>query len=209
MQTSRRNWPSGSLLKGMGSPLGSYAEYEAWMDTQAGAICRGEWEGWPRPSGFGILRDSVVASGADQGALWLVDDWKHELRPCFSSAADSEMFVQEMRQPLSSGLISMVFFTEDAICEAHVGSRREYCSDIDSRLGVMTQAMVAIPIFFAQRCRGIFSVVLFSSGASLNRKEAFLPADFDILSQASSLWSAQMDSQLSELAIQTGANLRS
>ena len=103
----------------------------------------------------------------------------------------------------------MVFFTEDAICEAHVGSRREYCADIDSRLGVMTQAMVAIPIFFAQRCRGIFSVVLFSSGASLNRKEAFLPADFDILSQASSLWSAQMDSQLSELAIQTGANLRS
>lgn len=208
MQISRPNWTSGSLLKGLGPPLGSYAEYEVWMDTQAQAICRGEWDGWPCQSGFGMLRDAVVASGADQGALWLVDDWKHELRPCFSSAADSEMFVQEIRQPLSSGLISMVFFTEDAICEAHVGSRSEYCSDIDERLGARTQAMVAIPIFFAQRCRGIFSAVLFSSGASLNRKEAFLTADFDILSQAASVWSAQMDSQLSGLAIQTGANLR-
>jgi hypothetical protein len=103
----------------------------------------------------------------------------------------------------------MVFFTEHAICEANVGSRSEYCSDIDSRLGARTQAMVAIPIFFAQRCRGIFSAVIFSSGASLNRKEAFLPADFDILSQASSLWSAQMDSRLSGLAIQIGAKLRS
>jgi len=209
MQSSRPNSSSGSLLQGMGPPLGSYAEYEAWMDTQAGAICRGEWDGWPCESGFGLLRDAVVASGADQGALWLVDDWKHELRPCFSSARDSDRFLQEIRQPLSSGLISMVFFTEHAICEAHVGSRSEYCSDIDSRLGARTQAMVAIPIFFAQRCRGIFSAVIFSSGTSLNRKEAFLPADFDILSQASSLWSAQMDSQLSGLAIQIGAKLRS
>ncbi len=192
----------------MRSPLGSYAEYEAWMDTQAGAICRGEWDGWPCQSGFGVLRDAVVASGADQGALWLVDDWKHELRPCFSSAADSDRFLQEIRQPLSSGLISMVFFTEDAICESHVASRSELCWDIDSRLGAGTQAMVAIPIFFAQRCRGIFSAVIFSSVASLNRKEAFLPADFETLSRASSLWSAQMDSQLSGLAIQNGVKSR-
>jgi hypothetical protein len=152
------------------------------------------------------MSDALIAVDADQGALWLVDDLKRELRPCFSIGGHSEFFLREIRQPLSSGLISMVFFTEDSICEAEVGRRSEYCSDVDSRLGAKTKAMIAIPVFFAQRCRGVFSAVLFEVSPQVTHKEAFLHSDFETLSQAATLWGELMDSQLAGVGIQGGAN---
>jgi hypothetical protein len=174
------------------------------MDAQAGAICRGEWKGWPPVGSFDLLRDAVKSVDADDGALWLVDDVARELRPRFSIGEHSDILLNEIRQPLSSGLISMVFFTENSICEAEVGRRSEYCPDVDSRLGSKTKAMIAIPVFFAQRCRGVFSAVLFEQPGETTRKNAFLPADFETLSQAASLWSELMDSQLAGVGMQIG-----
>jgi len=182
---------------------------DAWMDAQAGSICRGEWSGWPCAGGFDLLRDAVIAADADQGVLWLVDDLKRDLRPCFSIGENSELFLREIRQPLSSGLISMVFFTEDSICEAEVGRRSEYCPDVDSRLGAKTKAMIAIPVFFAQRCRGVFSAVLFDVNPKKSHKETFLHSDFDTLSQAAALWGELMDSQLAGFVMQVGSTITS
>jgi hypothetical protein len=190
-------------------PLGTGVMLDAWMDAQAGAICRGEWSGWPCAGGFDVMSDALIAAEADQGALWLVDDQKHELRPCFSIGEHSEFFLREIRQPLSSGLISMVFFTEDSICEAEVGRRSEYCPDVDSRLGAKTQAMIAIPVFFAQRCRGVFSAVLFEASFKTKHKEAFLHSDFEKLSQACTIWSELIDSQLAGVAMQVGSTAAS
>jgi hypothetical protein len=190
-------------------PLGTGLVLDAWMDAQAGAICRGEWSGWPCAGGFDLLRDAVIAADADQGVLWLVDDLKRDLRPCFSIGENSELFLREIRQPLSSGLISMVFFTEDSICEAEVGRRSEYCPDVDSRLGAKTKAMIAIPVFFAQRCRGVFSAVLFDVNPKKSHKETFLHSDFDTLSQAAALWGELMDSQLAGFVMQVGSTITS
>jgi hypothetical protein len=180
---------------------------DAWMDAQAGSICRGEWSGWPCAGGFDLLRDAVIATDADQGVLWLVDDLKRDLRPCFSIGEHSKIFLREIRQPLRSGLISMVFFTEDPICEAEVGRRSEYCPDVDSRLGAKTKAMIAIPVFFAQRCRGVFSAVLFDVSPQLTHKETFLHSDFEMLSQAATLWSELIDSQLAGFGMQFGSTI--
>ena len=194
-----------ALPQGVEPPAGNGVLLEAWMDSQAGAICRGEWKDWPPAGSFDLLRDAVKSAGADEGALWLVDDVARELRPCFSIGEHSDIFLNEIRQPLSSGLISMVFFTENSICEAEVGRRSEYCPDVDSRLGLKTKAMIAIPVFFAQRCRGVFSAVLFEQPGEATRKEAFLPADFEILSQAATLWSELMDSQIAGVGMQIAA----
>jgi hypothetical protein len=202
----RYSIPAAALPEGIQLPQGTGLVMEAWMDAQAGAICRGEWSGWPCAGGFDLLRDAVTATDADEGALWLVDDVKRELRPCFSIGEHSEIFLNEIRQPLTSGLISMVFFTEDSICEAEVGRRSEYCPDVDSRLGAKTKAMIAIPVFFAQRCRGVFSAVLFEVSPQVTHKEAFLHSDFETLSQAATLWGELMDSQLAGVGIQGGTN---
>jgi len=199
--------PAATLPEGVEPPAGNGVLLEAWMDAQAGAICRGEWKGWPPAGSFDLLRDAVKSVDAADGALWLVDDVARELRPRFSIGEHSDILLNEIRQPLSSGLISMVFFTENSICEAEVGRRSEYCSDVDSRLGSKTKAMIAIPVFFAQRCRGVFSAVLFEQPGETTRKNAFLPADFETLSQAASLWSELMDSQLAGIGMQIGGTV--
>lgn len=197
--------PAAALPEGVEPPAGNGVLLEAWMDAQAGAICRGEWKGWPPAGSFDLLRDAVKSVDADDGALWLVDDVARELRPCFSIGEHTDIFLNEIRQPLSSGLISMVFFTENSICEAEVGRRSEYCPDVDARLGMKTKAMIAIPVFFAQRCRGVFSAVLFDKAGEATRKNAFLPADFETLSQAATLWSELMESQLAGVGMQIGS----
>jgi hypothetical protein len=68
-----------------------------------------------------------------------------------------------------------------------------------------TKAMIAIPVFFAQRCRGVFSAVLFDKAGESTRKNAFLPADFETLSQAATLWSELMESQLAGVGMQIGS----
>ena len=206
-QKPQPSLPAATLPEGVEPPAGNGVLLEAWMDAQAGAICRGEWKGWPPAGSFDLLRDAVKSVEADDGALWLVDDVARELRPRFSIGEHSKILLNEIRQPLSSGLISMVFFTENSICEAEVGHRSEYCPDVDSRLGLKTKAMIAIPVFFAQRCRGVFSAVLFEQSGETTRKNAFLPADFEALSQAASLWSELMDSQLAGLGMQIGGTV--
>jgi hypothetical protein len=208
-EISRPSIPVAILPEGVRPPLGSGFVLEAWMDAQAGAICRGEWSEWPCAAGFDLLRDAVMAIDADQGVLWLVDDLKSDLRPCFSIGEHSDFFLSQIRQPLSSGLISMVFFTEDSICEAEVGRRSEYCPDVDSRLGAKTKAMIAIPVFFAGRCRGVFSVVLFEVSSETKNKEAFLHSDFEKLLQACTIWSELMDSQLAAVVMQVGSTIGS
>jgi hypothetical protein len=206
-ETWRPSTPAAILPKSVQPPLGTGLVLDAWMDAQAGAICRGEWSGWPCAGGFDVMSDALIAADADQGVLWLVDDLKRELRPCFSIGGHSEFFLREIRQPLSSGLISMVFFTEDSICEAEVGRRSEYCPDVDSRLGSKTKAMIAIPVFFAQRCRGVFSAVLFEVSSKMKHKETFLHSDFEMLSQAATLWSELIDSQLAGFGMQFGSTI--
>lgn len=206
-EISRPSIPAAILPEGVRPPLGTGFVLEAWMDAQAGAICRGEWSEWPCAVGFDLLRDAVIAADADQGALWLVDDLKRDLRPCFSIGEHAELFLSQIRQPLSTGLISMVFFTEDSICEAEVGRRSEYCPDVDSRLGAKTKAMIAIPVFFAQRCRGVFSAVLFEASSKITHKETFGHSDFEALSQAATLWSELMDSQLAGVGMQVGSTI--
>lgn len=196
-----------ALPDGILPPSGTGAVFDAWMDSQAAAICRGEWKGWPTAEGFDLLREAVELAGAAEGALWLVDDLKRELRPCFSVGTHFGALLGEIRQSLSSGLISMVFFTENSICEADVGSRSEYCPHVDLRLGAKTKAMIAIPVFFAHRCRGVFSAVLFENPVQAKMKDAFESADFEVLSRATALWSELMDSQLAGIGMRIGEQL--
>jgi hypothetical protein len=99
-EISRPSIPFAILPEGVRPPLGTGFVLEAWMDAQAGAICRGEWSGWPCAGGFDVMSDALIAANADQGVLWLVDDLKRELRPCFSIGGHSEFFLREIRQPL-------------------------------------------------------------------------------------------------------------
>jgi hypothetical protein len=165
------------------------AVYAEWCDEAAGAVCRGEWSGWPPESGWAMLREAFRAARAEEGCLWLVDDVAGELRPVFHSGPGAEMFLREIRQPLNAGLVSMVFSTGNGILEESVAERREYCPDVDRRLSKRTRSMVAVPVVFAGRCRGVLSGVVFDSAGAGN-----LAGDaFEGMSAVGAEWGEWMD----------------
>lgn len=173
---------------------GGRAVYEPWCDEAAAQVCRGEWNGWPPGSGWAVVVAACEAARAEEGCLWLVDDVAGVLRPVFHSGPSAEIFLREIRQPLNAGLVSMVFSTGNGILEESVAERPEYCPDVDRRIGKRTRSMVAVPVVFAGRCRGVLSGVVFdSSGAG-----DFAGDAFDRMSAGAAEWGAWMDSRLEE-----------
>jgi hypothetical protein len=170
------------------------AVYGEWCDGAAAEVCRGEWSGWPPEAGWEVLRGAFQAARAEEGCLWLVDDLAGVLRPVFHSGPGAEMFVREIRQPLNAGLVSMVFSTGNGILEESVAERPEYCPDVDRRLGKRTRSMVAVPVVFAGRCRGVLSGVVFdSAGAGSLAGDAF-----ERMSVGAAEWGEWMNVRLEE-----------
>jgi hypothetical protein len=178
---------------GGGSEAG-WAVFQSWCDGAAAAVCRGEWSGWPPGAGWDVVGAAFAAAGAEEGCLWLVDDVAGELRPVFHSGPEAEMFLREIRQPLNAGLVSMVFCTGNGILEETVGGRAEYCPDVDRRIGKRTRSMVAVPVVFAGRCRGVMSGVVFdASGAGSLAGDAF-----ERMNAGAVEWGEWMDMRLEE-----------
>jgi hypothetical protein len=177
-----------------GAAKGGGVVFEKWCDDAAGAVCRGEWSGWPPGAGWEMVREAFDAAGAEEGCLWLVDDVAGVLRPVFHSGASAGMFLREIRQPLNAGLVSMVFSTGNGILEQSVAERAEYCPEVDRRLGKRTRSMVAVPVVFAGRCRGVLSGVVFDSSVA-----GTLAADaFERMSACAAQWGGWMDLRLGE-----------
>ncbi len=88
----------------------------------------------------------------------------------------------------------MVFSTGNGILEESVAERPEYCPDVDRRLGKRTRSMVAVPVVFAGRCRGVLSGVVFDSEAA-----GSLAGDaFERMSAGAAEWGGWMDVRLEE-----------
>lgn len=125
----------------------------------------------------GVFTSSLEAADAHEGTLWLVDAEEESLVPVINTGPNAQGFVGKYRQPLSRGLISMVFATEQPFCENEVYAHQVQDKTLDRTLGVATCSMIAVPFYFAQRLRGIISCVqLKPAGAAED------PAGFGIAS---------------------------
>jgi len=121
-----------------------------------------------RADQFADLLDPVVRrtlergfadAGADEGTIWLLDQTGKNLVPVFNTGPDADRFVGQFRQPLGTGLISMVFASEQPFLENEVGRNERQSKLLDSLLQVQTCAMVAVPFYFQRQCRGVISSV--------------------------------------------------
>jgi hypothetical protein len=56
----------------------------------------------------------------------------------------------------------MVYATGQAFCENEIQGRPGHSPVLDELLGVKTQAMIAVPFYFAQHIRGVVSCVQLS-----------------------------------------------
>jgi hypothetical protein len=153
-----------------------------------------------------VLEDSFEAAGADEGTLWLVNPSKPELDAVFNNGPTSGEILKHS-QKLDRGLISMVFSTGQPFCENNIGQNPEHDKDFDRKAGFSTTAMIAVPFYFAQQCRGIVSCVQLAN----EPKSALSRPGFDMesmreVSRAASLLTRLFDLKLISRIIGYGHN---
>jgi hypothetical protein len=121
------------------------------------------------PANFGSLLDATMRrelhlafdqAGASEGTVWLVEDETRALVPAFNTGPNAQKMVAQFRQPLSSGLISMVYASEQPFLENEVFQNAKQDKSLDTSLNVQTYAMIAVPFYFLDACRGVISCVV-------------------------------------------------
>lgn len=133
----------------------------------------------------GILRRAFADVHADEGTIWLLDEKQEALVPVWSSGPYGERFVGIHRQPLTAGLMSLICVTEQAICENAVYQNAQQDPTLDRRLGVLTCAMIAVPLRFCDAIHGGVSCVrVKAANASAPEPPPFSTADLALVTEA-------------------------
>jgi hypothetical protein len=121
-----------------------------------------------RPEQFGSVLDPLMRqtlergfaeAGAHEGTVWLLEEGGDFLVPAWNSGPNAARLVGQFKQPLSAGLICMVFSSEQPFLENEVWKNSKQSKLLDSLLQVQTAAMIAVPFYFLRACRGVVSCV--------------------------------------------------
>lgn len=106
------------------------------------------------------LADTVLKSiGADEGSLWLAVDDGQALLPIWNNGPDAARFVGSFKLPITQGISGFVFTSGIAACEAEVCFNQRQHRELDRNLGVLTWAMLAVPLVFGGAARGVITAV--------------------------------------------------
>lgn len=111
-----------------------------------------------------LLARAFADAHSHEGTCWWVDEPSRSLVPIWNSGPSAAEFVSRFAQPLSTGLIGMVFaseqpFVENAVPHSTLQDRR-----LDRQLGVRTLALIAVPLIVFHRCHGVVSCVQLDRG---------------------------------------------
>jgi transcriptional regulator with GAF, ATPase, and Fis domain len=145
------------------------------------------------------LLDTFRRIGAGHGAIWLVDSAGDHLVPVFGCGDHADHFLNgKFKLPADQGLISMVFATGQPFCENAIHLNPGHSPLLDKQLGVHTEAMIAIPLTFANSLRGIVSCVHLSEDHNGQEAKTFSGADLGDLELASATIARLLDLTLIE-----------
>jgi hypothetical protein len=148
-----------------------------------------------------LLREIFVRSfaevGAHEGTVWIVDANGQFLEPAFNSGPHAAQMVGQFKQPLNTGLISMVFATEQSFLENDVAKNSQQSKLLDSKLNVQTAALIAVPFQFLNTCRGVVSCVqLTDLGKSPPASSGFRPEHLSAIQRSAGLVSQLIEYRL-------------
>lgn len=143
-----------------------------------------------------IFRRGVAQAGADEGTIWLVDETGDFLVPAFNSGPRAAEIVGQFKQPIKSGLICLVFASEQPFLENEVPQNRGQSKLLDNLLKVETTALIAVPFYFLRHCRGVISCVQLRKPGQRPRLDGFRPQHLDCIEQTAEVLSRLIDFQL-------------
>ncbi len=138
----------------------SLSEHSALLESSlaraAQEITPEEFSGFIGDAGLSILRASMNVVEADSITIWLADvDQKHLT---ITHSEPNEGLIG-WQQPLTEGLISLVFASEQRLCENQVYLNADHSKRVDEAFSQVTCAMIATPFYLAGTLRGVVSCV--------------------------------------------------
>jgi hypothetical protein len=158
-----------------------------------------------------ILQSAFADVGAHAGTVWFAVYPPAEsigknadgcLVPVFSTGPGGERFEREFRQPLNRGLVSMVFKNQRPFCENQVYANQGQDKTIDTATGMLTCAMIVVPLHFADETRGVVSCVqLKPAGSSEPDPPGFGPGALDRIHAAAVVLSRLIDHVLVGMSV--------
>ena len=146
-----------------------------------------------------VFRNARKLAGADGGAIWVTDAAQEHLVVAFTDPEDSRILGRE--QPTSEGLISLVFASEQPICQNRISEDRRHSKRIDDAVGQKTESMMAVPFYVGGMLRGIFSVVRWAKDESDGGTPGFSLDEFRDFQRASVVMERLVTLQLIQLIL--------
>jgi hypothetical protein len=107
---------------------------------------------------FYVLQESFQRAGADEGSIWILDPKRENLVIAHNTGPHAKKIVG-FKQPLTSGIVSMVVNNEQSFAEREVYKNVHHSKALDQTLNVSTYAMIVVPFYFLDECRGVISCV--------------------------------------------------
>jgi hypothetical protein len=105
-----------------------------------------------------LLRDVFAAVKADEGSVWILDQPRAHLVVSYASGPHAAG-IAGFKQPLSAGIVSTSFISEQGFAENEVYRHELHSKILDEKLHVTTYAMIVVPFYLLNACRGVISCV--------------------------------------------------
>ena len=105
-----------------------------------------------------LLRDVFAAVKADEGSVWMLDQPRAHLVVSYASGPHAAG-IAGFKQPLSAGIVSTSFISEQGFAENEVYRHELHSKILDEKLHVTTYAMIVVPFYLLNACRGVISCV--------------------------------------------------
>ena len=105
-----------------------------------------------------LLGDVFAVVKADEGSVWILDQPREHLVVSYASGPHAAG-IAGFKQPLSAGIVSTSFISEQGFAENEVYRHELHSKILDEKLHVTTYAMIVVPFYLLNACRGVISCV--------------------------------------------------
>lgn len=140
-----------------------------------------------------LLEAAYSKVGGCEGTVWLADREEQHLVAVANSGADAASLVG-FRQPVGSGIISMVYAQQQPYCENDIQASDGHDDTLDRKIAKHTAAMIAVPFYFSYKLRGVLSCVQLEE--SDNLQEGFSSSHVESLVRISNIVERLIDERL-------------
>jgi putative methionine-R-sulfoxide reductase with GAF domain len=164
---NRRN-ECGALIVRDPALSGSAARLTACTRRSLEIMQPSEAAGLVTPAMASLFADLLDHIRADGGTLWLLCPGTASLEAVFNPL---EPEIAGKRQPLASGIISLVLATGEAACVSNVADHTRHSPGIDMVLGKTTHSMIAVPFVLEGAVRGVLTAVRFTEDDGFCERE--------------------------------------